>query len=66
MAITGAPQRAGYPLTWKVPAGILPRPSWVKIGQVRTLATDRLDTLIGRIEERDIEQLVKGLNQLVG
>ena len=42
LAITSQPQRAGFPLTWQIPAGVLPRPSWVKISQIRTLSTDRL------------------------
>jgi mRNA interferase MazF len=66
MAITSQPQRAGYPLTWQMPAGTLPRPSWVKISQVRTLSTERLGTRVTRLQDPDLARIVEGLVQLVG
>ncbi len=66
MAITSQPQRAGYPLTWQVPVGLLPRPSWVKISQVRTLSTERLGGRVTRLRDPDLAQIVQGLVQLVG
>jgi len=42
MAITSQPQKAGFPLTLVLPAGTLPKPSWVKISQIRTISVDRL------------------------
>lgn len=65
-AITSQPQRAGYPLTWKLPDGTLPRGSWVKISQVRTLSTERLGDAIGRIAEPDLARIVDALNELIG
>ena len=65
-AITSQPQRAGYPLTWQLPPNILPRPSWVKISQVRTLSTERLGARIGQLAEGDLTRLVDGLFELVG
>src|SRR3972149_8814329 len=49
MALTSAPQKAGFPLTFELPdeAG-LPKKSWVKISQIRTLSTQRLRKKIGR------------------
>ncbi|HEX2171527.1 MAG TPA: type II toxin-antitoxin system PemK/MazF family toxin [Dehalococcoidia bacterium] len=66
LAITSQPQRAGYPLTWQVPAGILPRDSWVKISQIRTLSSERLRDPIGRVAARDLDSIVQGLLQLIG
>ena len=66
LAITSQPQRAGYPLTWQLPPNLLPRPSWVKISQVRTLSTERLGARIGRLSEDDLARLVDGLLELVG
>lgn len=66
MALTSQPQRAGYPLTWEVPPNTLDRPAWVKISQLRTLSTTRLGRRIARLEERDLEQLVDGLLELIG
>jgi mRNA interferase MazF len=66
LAITSQPQRAGYPLTWQLPPNSLPRPSWVKISQVRTLSTERLGARIGQLSEGDLARLVDGLFELVG
>lgn len=65
-AITSQPQRAGYPLSWKLPNGILPRESWAKISQVRTLATERLGEPIGQIADPDLAQIVDALYELIG
>ena len=65
LAITSQPQRAGYPLTWRVPAGVLPRESWVKVSQIRTLSTERLGARIGRIGEAELQGIVDGLLQLI-
>ena len=66
MAITGRVQRAGYPLNSPVPAGILPKESWVKVSQVRTLASERLGSLVGRLDEQSVKELVAALNELIG
>ncbi len=66
LAITSQPQRAGYPLTWRVTAGILPRDSWVKISQIRTLSTERLGDQVGQIADADLEGIVSGLIHLIG
>ena len=66
LAITSQPPRAGYPLTWRVPDGILPRSSWVKVSQVRTLSTERLGRYLGDVSPADLDELVDALNQLVG
>lgn len=66
MAITSQPQRAGYPLTCRLPSGTLPRESWVKVSQVRTIAAERLRSRIGRVSDADVQRLVDGLNQLIG
>jgi len=38
VALTSQPQRAGFPLTLELHAKGLPKKSWVKISQIRTLA----------------------------
>jgi mRNA interferase MazF len=65
MAITSQPQRAGFPLTHELKSGGLPKKSWVKISQVRTLSVKRLDDKIGRVEVEELERLVEGLNEIV-
>jgi len=65
MAITSQPQRAGFPLTHELKSGGLPKKSWVKISQVRTLSVKRLEEKIGRVEVEELERLVEGLNEIV-
>jgi mRNA interferase MazF len=65
LAITSQPQRAGYPLTWHVPRNLLPKESWVKISQVRTLSTERLGARLGRLGEDELREIVNGLLQLI-
>src|SRR5262249_25962721 len=66
LAITSQPQRAGYPLTWKLPSGLLPKESWVKLSQIRTLPTERLGDRISRVAEDDLAEMVSGLLELIG
>jgi mRNA interferase MazF len=65
LAITSQPQRAGYPLTWRLPPGILARDAWVKISQVRTLSTVRLSNRAGRLSEADLDEVLSALRMLV-
>ena len=66
MAITSQPQRAGFPLSLELKSGNLPKRSWVKISQVRTLSTLRLGKAIGRVSPEELEKVVEGLNEIVG
>jgi mRNA interferase MazF len=66
VAVTGQPQRAGFPLTLELKSRGLPKQSWVKISQIRTLAVERLGKRLGRASPEEIEQVVDGLNEIVG
>jgi mRNA interferase MazF len=66
MAITSQPQRAGFPLTMELASVRLPKQSWVKISQVRTLSTERLGARIGRVSPEELARLVDGFNEIVG
>jgi mRNA interferase MazF len=66
MAITSQPQKAGFPLTFELPQQRLPKPSWVKISQIRTISVDRLGKRIGSVSPEDLNQIVDGLVELVG
>jgi mRNA interferase MazF len=65
MAITGQPQRAGFPLTVELSSGGLPKKSWVKVGQIRTLSVERLGKRIGRISPEELFRVLEGLNEIV-
>lgn len=62
MAITSQPQRAGFPLTLELSEVKLPKRSWVKIAQVRTLAVER----IGQIGSKALGRLMDGFNEICG
>jgi mRNA interferase MazF len=66
VAITGHEQRAGFPLTLEIAASGLPKRSWIKISQVRTLSVERLGRKLGRAAPETVEQVVAGLNEIVG
>ena len=66
MAITSQPQRAGFPLTQALASGRLPKRSWVKISQVRTLAVERIGKKIGRAAPEELARIIDGLNEIIG
>lgn len=66
VAITSQPQRAGFPLTLELKAKGLPRRSWVKISQIRTLSVERLGERIGEASPEEVTQIVEGLNEIIG
>jgi mRNA interferase MazF len=65
MAITSQPQRAGFPLTLELTDVELPKQSWVKISQIRTLSVERLGEKLGHVSEAVLDQLIEGLNEIV-
>ena len=66
VAITGQQPRAGFPLTLELAARGLPKRSWVKISQIRTLSVDRIGKRLGRASPEELAQVIEGLNEIVG
>lgn len=66
VAITSQPQRAGFPLTLELESRGLPKRSWVKISQIRTLAVERIGKRLGRAKPEETAQVVEGLNDIIG
>ncbi len=66
VAITSQRQRVGFPLTLALPSGMLPKRSWVKISQMRTIPVDRPGKRIAVVEVDLPGRLVDGLIELVG
>lgn len=66
VAITAEPPRAGFPLTLELRSPALPRRSWLKISQVRTLAAERIGRRLARASAEEMSQAVEGLNEIVG
>jgi mRNA interferase MazF len=66
VALTSQPQRAGYPLTFELSGTKLPRRSWVKISQIRTLSVKRIGNRISKAPEEELSIIVEGLNEIIG
>lgn len=66
MAITGQEPRVGFPLVLELADVRLPKRSWVKIGQIRTLSTKRIGTKLGKASPEELSQLLEGLNEILG
>lgn len=66
VALTSQPQKAGFPLTLELETANLPKRSWVKISQIRTLSIERIGKPIGKASPEEIEQVVEGLNEIIG
>ena len=65
VAITSQPQRAGYPLTFELSDKKLPKRSWVKISQIRTLSVERIRKKISKASEEEVASIVEGLNEII-
>ena len=65
VAVTSQPQKAGFPLTLELKGGDLPKKSWIKISQIRTLSVERIGKIIGKASLEDLNQVVEGLNEII-
>lgn len=66
VALTSQPQRAGYPLTFPLSIEKLPKKSWVKISQIRTLSVKRIRKKISKVSDEELATIVEGLNEIIG
>jgi mRNA interferase MazF len=66
VALTSQEPRAGFPLTLETRASGLPKRSWVKISQARTLAAERLGRRLARACDEELARVIEGLNEIVG
>jgi mRNA interferase MazF len=65
LAITSQPQKAGFPLTLELKSAKLPKKSWIKISQIRTLSIDRIGKVIGKASLEELTQVIDGLNEII-
>ena len=65
VAITSQSQRAGFPLTLELRTAGMPKQSWVKISQIRTLSVERIGKIIGRASQEEMTQVIEGLNEII-
>lgn len=66
VALTSQEPRAGFPLTLESRAEGLPKRSWVKISQIRTLAVERIGKRMGCASEEELQRVIEGLNEILG
>jgi len=66
VAMTSRQPKAGFPLTLEIQSTKLPKRSWVKMSQIRTLSTDRLGRRLGRLAPDELEVVISGLNEILG
>lgn len=65
VALTSQPQRAGFPLTLEISSTKLPKKSWIKISQIRTLSIKRLGKKIGKASPAELNLVIEGLNEII-
>jgi len=66
MAISSQQQRAGFPLTFELDSDKLPKKSWVKISQIRTLSVQRIGKKITNTSPEILDHIIDGLNEIIG
>lgn len=66
VAITSQSQHAGFPLTLELESEDLPKRSWVKISQIRTLSIERIGKRLCRVSPEELAQVIEGLNEIIG
>ena len=66
VALTSQEPRAGFPLTLESAASGLPKRSWIKISQIRTLAAERIGRRIARATDEELARAIEGLNEIIG
>lgn len=66
VALTSQPQKAGYPLTYELGVTTLPKKSWVKMSQIRTLSVKRISRKISKVSDEELSIVIEGLNEIIG
>jgi mRNA interferase MazF len=65
VAILSQPQKAGFPLTLELKSANMPKKSWIKISQIRTLSVERIGKVIGKASPDELTQVIDGLNEII-
>jgi mRNA interferase MazF len=66
VALTSKEPKAGFPLTIESSARGLPKRSWVKISQIRTLAVERIGRRMSRASAEEVSRVLDGLDEIIG
>ena len=66
VAVTSQEPRARFPLSMEITSTKLPKRSWVKISQIRTLSVQRLGSRLGHLSPEELARVFEGLNEILG
>ncbi|MCF7840590.1 MAG: type II toxin-antitoxin system PemK/MazF family toxin [Candidatus Marinimicrobia bacterium] len=66
VALTSQAPSAGFPLTLELESSELPKQSWAKISQIRTLSIKRIGRKLGVVKPEEIAEVIEGLNEILG
>ena len=66
LAITSVKPKVKYPLVLELDCQSLPKRSWVKTTQIRTISNDRLGDYIGQINITQMNEILAAINDLIG
>ncbi len=66
LAVTSQEPKAGFPLTLELTDEKLPKRSWVKISQIRTLSVERIGGKIGKSLPDELDKILEGLDDIIG
>ena len=66
VALTSQEPKAGFPLTLELKAARLPKRSWAKMGQIRTLSAERIGRRLGRASDEEVERVLEGVFEIIG
>jgi mRNA interferase MazF len=66
VALTRKEPRAGFPLIVESTARGLPKRSWVKVSQIRTLAIERIGRRLAQASAEELSRVLDGLDEIIG
>jgi mRNA interferase MazF len=66
VALTSKQPRFGFPLTLELDSDELPQKTWILMGQIRTLSIKRIGKRLGNISVEQINQVIEGINEIIG
>ena len=66
IALSSQEPRAGFPFSLEITSAKLPKRSWAKISQIRTLSSERLGRKLGHISPEELDRIVEGFNEIIG
>jgi mRNA interferase MazF len=66
VSLTSQSQRIGFPFSLPIADKLLNKPSWIKIGQIRTLSIKRIGKRLARLPKQDVQHVLEGLKEILG